>query len=386
MRMLRALAELCLILLFIVITHRGGREASAQSVQAVRGLSQDISEASLQPFIDSLRSRRIILAALVNLPPDRQRQPGIPQLMAAGQIAFRDAERALNSRNDPEAFVAYYRDFVDSWQAVLEHAAAARAQAAGNQQATEAFDSSRELIELERAAQERQQIKSAIPVPAHLVVPEVVFTSMLGAEAQIDQKVIGSATLSTNLVGVAFGEAFQAIGSDALKQYLTDNLTVGVDLPFNGEEVRLGNQLGIGLGTVRLSKGPLWPINGTIWPLLGFRQLPAGDPRIPSAVSSASPDASFSSPMLGFAFFPGGMDKWVDKFCRTGFAWIVSFSVTLPYYHEGSTFDALGDLFTAKVEDFDRAGKLGFGLGISFPLLPIKPRAQTTTGEPAECK
>ncbi len=209
----------------------------------------------------------------------------------------------------------------------------------------------------------------AAPTPL-FKVPDVVF--VIGTTMTIGQgKAVGQAEFSTNLLGAAAGTAFDAMGSDALKEYFQDNLAVGTAFPFGGRH-KLTAALGVGLGGLKLGRF-------AIWPAINIEQVDSGDARVPSAIrAGSSSSANWSSPIISIAVSPWDLSNIAGRVQAGRLTPVFTAAVRLPYYYPNDPFSAVAALFSDKRGDYQKSGKLQFQVGVFFPLQKVKPVAATT--------
>lgn len=203
------------------------------------------------------------------------------------------------------------------------------------------------------------------PVPgSSILVPDIVFS--IGPEINtFSNRSVWSFGISSNLLGAVVGSAFDALGSTALKNYFTDNISIGTAIPF-GQLGNLTSQLGLGLGGINIRKIMLWPV-------LHIEQLNANDVRLPTGLNIINPDAkNWSSPLFSIAILPFSKEKVQDRLQQGKLVPIPVFGLRLPFYYPGSHFSSLGALFTDDRANYERRGGVQFLFGITFPLLKIK--------------
>jgi hypothetical protein len=199
------------------------------------------------------------------------------------------------------------------------------------------------------------------------VVPGVVFTA--DPEYSFGNGTpVTSFGISTNLIGEGAASVFDALGSKALKDYVSSNIAAGTGIPLNGRH-RLSAEIGLGLGGINL-KGI------TLWPVLNVEQVDSADARIPPALLAARPaQGNWSSPgfSVGILFFK---EKLKRRLAAGKLVPIPVLGVRLPYYYPNDPVSALVALFTSKRSDFQKAGNVQFIVGFSIPLLKVSELAQ----------
>lgn len=208
------------------------------------------------------------------------------------------------------------------------------------------------------------------PVPgSSILVPDVVFS--IGPELNTFsgrgiKYGIYSFGISTNLLGAVVGSAFDALGSTALKDYFTENISVGTAIPFS-KSGNLTTQLGLGLGGINLNKI-------TIWPILHIEQVDSDDVRLPVGISKLNSDAkNWSSPLISVAILPFSKSEVQDRLEAGKLVFIPVVGLRLPFYYPGSHFSSLGALFTEDRAKYERSGGTQLIISITIPLLRVKP-------------
>lgn len=324
----------------------------AQGVQAIRGVAVEATVTDRAISRDSqlidLSARNTTYALLMS----DERVKADRQAYSLVQAAKEAAESALASRDDPAGF-----------RAAMNSLARAETRLSRNDAAASAF------AEVSRAAKPIS-VAEAITVPAvHVLVPEVVF--VVGAEAaQLapDEKNswVGIVGVSTNLVGAVIGTGFEALGSGSLKEYVTNNFSVGAAIPTSGPH-KFTSQLGLGLGTLTIGRF-------TLWPAINIEQLDTADARIPHSVFAAdSAEANWSRPGIGLAIPFGSTNAVVERIRSGHVVPIFTIGYTVPYFYPGNSVAALAALFTAKRNEYVKTGRGRFSIGVSIPLLKVKP-------------
>ena len=342
-----------------ILSSFSASQISAQASQALRGLNEPrLLDREVDSLVVIVRAARLEAARMVSEPSLRTAANG-PQAVAALLLLIKDAEAALDARDDVEEFVERYEAF----------------QASAN-------DATDALVTMGAGGENLQEQLTfvATSIPTHLLVSDVVFTPGFGYNINPRVAGTGTVTLSSNLLGAGLGVAFKALGSSSLEQFFMDNLSVGATLPTGDDHFQVSNDLGVGMGQVNLGKRLR---SVSIWPVFGFRQLDSDDPRLPRSVAAGSAATSFSQPYFGIAFFPTGVANATKAIKCGRLTPIVTAGVTFPFYNTGNTFDALADLFTAKVNEFDESGNVGFEFGVALPLLPIKKAMEV---DPKDCQ
>ena len=261
--------------------------------------------------------------------------------------AMRAAEAVLESRNDSKRFNDAIIRFNDVEERLID------AMAVGGRPAV--------MDEAMGRIQAR-----GMPLPqAHTLVPDIVFTTGPEYAFGNGRSILGVG-ISTNLLGEAVGTAFDILGSESLKTYFSQNVSAGTVIPTSGSG-KLSGQLGLGLGGINLSVT-------TIWPVLGMEQIDTADARIPSGLKQLQPGVtSWSSPLLYFAFVPYDIKTFETKLKAGGFVLVPTIGLRLPYYYADNPFSALAAIFTSKRTEFLKSGKTTFVMGLSIPLLKVKP-------------
>jgi hypothetical protein len=339
------LARVARSLICVTVSCLCGRALAAQSVQAIRGLgSSVVVQDSIQRRAELIRSVLVGLASIQSA--EARNAPEIRSLAASVRDA---AGRALDHRSDPRQFALAFDDFLDALAKLRYEVDQGRVQDAGRQTMT--------VTDLVPPDQEA----FVAPVPIQALVPDVVFT--VSAEVLFGRgDVSPSFGLSTNLLGAAAGTAFNAIGSDALKKYFQDYISVATS--FSGGGTKPNADLGLGLGQFHLGTD--------IWPILTLSELDSADNRLPAAIHAKGGSGSWSTPGLALALFIGGVKKTQAAICRGQLAPILTLGVSAPFYYPGDVFSALAALFTSSRGKYERSGGVAFRLGVSFPILPIK--------------
>lgn len=202
----------------------------------------------------------------------------------------------------------------------------------------------------------------AVPSPPPPGVPEVPFN--LGLDGQFgDGVALASGTLTTNLVGVAIGAGFGAIGSEPLRKYFHDHTAVGVALPFDAGSKPTG-QISIGLGGFRIDRF-------TITPALNIEQVEARDDRLPGDLIGIRPDENRWS-SIAFAMTIISREWFKSQLEKGRPALFTTIGVQFPIYYPGDPFQTVGALFSSSRSDFERAGGWRFLVNVSLPLVPLQ--------------
>lgn len=198
-----------------------------------------------------------------------------------------------------------------------------------------------------------------------LLVKEVVFT--LGGEISMGDDVppVQALQLDTNLLGAAAGNLIGGLGSKDLKEFLTNNIGGTVSFP-TANSNKLGGQISVGLGGISFR-------NFTIWPTLGMEQLSGEDDRIPESIREGLTEENSSAPEISIGIIAMTIAEFQKKLKAGGLVPVFSLSVRLPFYYPGDSYSALGALFTNDRSKFDKAGKVQFQFGVSFPIRKVDP-------------
>ncbi len=206
------------------------------------------------------------------------------------------------------------------------------------------------------------QVATLSAPPALANIPEVAFVIGGAMVVAKDRPGIGVVEVSTNLLGAAAGSAFDAIGSNALKEYFQDNLTIGTGFPIGGTH-RLTATLGVGLGTLRIG-------NFGVWPAISVQQFDSSDARVPRALVAANPgQQNWSSPMISLAVAPWGLVRLQERISRGRLQPIFTVGVRIPYYYPDDPFAAVAALFTGQRVAYQKSSSPAFEVGVFFPLL-----------------
>jgi hypothetical protein len=258
-----------------------------------------------------------------------------------------EANRVLAARNDPREFVAALNSFRAAEEGVFRIMdRPSMSELIENREGFRPFD---------------------IPAPAiTTAVPDVVF--VVGGDVTRlrapERGSVFSLGVATNLLGAAVGSAFDALGSSTLKDYFSNNISIGPAVPTSGPH-KISSQLGLGLGEVRI--GPV-----TLWPDINLEQLDTADLRVPPDVISKKPsEQSWSVPSFGLGVPLG--KTFLERVKAGKLVAILTFGYKVPYYFPGDSFTALGALFSTRRNDYVRRGPGTFSVGLSVPLLKVKP-------------
>ncbi len=271
-----------------------------------------------------------------------QRVKGAITLDSATKVLVDAWERfTALSRAATDTGARVYRECADSVAGAAKRALLATGDLRGFQAAWEEFLAAhrayyRRCEDAGNAPPLRQQARAPAPVSpqAFDLVPAVVFTAGWALTDGTDMTTQHSFAVSTNLLGAAVGDLFQAIGAPDMKDYLSKNVAVGTSFPA-GEGGRLSGFVQLGLGEMRL---PL-PILGravALWPALAVEQLDVADRRTPATlVTLDTTRQAWTAPVLslGMTFWSG--QKLRERIERAELTPIVSFGLMLPYYFPG---------------------------------------------------
>jgi hypothetical protein len=318
--------------------------ASSQSVQAITSVRDGVIGAERDSILILAAKRASGYRSIHTLMRDSTGD----QLRLRDMVgdAMRAADAVLESRNDSKEFHNAIVRFNEAERRLTG------AMAAGGRPS---------VVDIQMGPIQAQ----GLPLPqAHTLVPDIVFTT--GPELAFGNNSVLSMGISTNLLGEAAGAAFDILGSESLKNYFSQNVSAGTTIPTAGSG-KLSGQLGLGLGGINLT-------GATIWPVLGMEQIDTADARIPSELKQLKPGiTSWSSPLLYFAFVPYDIKTLESKLKAGGFVLVPMIGLRLPYYYADNPFSALAAILTSKRSEFVKTGKTQFVVGLSIPLLKVKP-------------
>ena len=329
-------------------------QASAQAVQTYRSVGlrtsdlRDSATVYAKQVSEKLVEYALRSAVIEAVPRTASERPVAEGLLRLLGQATDPAKQALSAVSDPELFFRRYT-ILTAFDASMKTQSARDSQ--GND------------VSLNTLAPTRTEVVlSATPV-LHKI-PDVDF--VMGATVTRGEgSTIGSFELSTNLLGATAGAAFEAIGSEPLKEYFLDNITAGTAFPTGGE-ARLSATLGIGLGTLRVGKVG-------IWPALNIEQADSSDVRVPRGIVAANPNESnWSSPLISIAIAPWDLETIRNRLNHNKLAPVFTIGLRLPYYYPNDPFSALAALFSSKRSDYQKAGKVRVQFGVFFPLMRVK--------------
>jgi hypothetical protein len=329
----------------------GAIPSGAQAVQAVKGVGGEVKIATTGVSNDSIliaiASRRAVYQGLGST----AQSVGNAEVVEIARDAEAAASEVLRSRNDADRFTAA----IAAFNTAEARVARLTRRTEGTRTPTSVLGTQFDVLN--------------IPVPAvHTLVPNVVFVlgfdmTKLPSEASDDW--VTSFGVTTNLIGALVGTAFDAAGSNALKDYFTNNISAGPAIPTRGHH-KLTSQLGFGLGGVTIGRF-------TVWPAINIDQRDSADSRVPRKLVSLKPtESSWSSPSVGIAVPLGSADVIVRRIKAGRIVPIFTVGYLLPYYFPGDNFTALGALFTSKRSDYEKSGAGRLSLGISMPLLKVQ--------------
>jgi hypothetical protein len=188
---------------------------------------------------------------------------------------------------------------------------------------------------------------------------DVSFSKKRGPVTTDGRTTTSSFSIATNLLGAAAGSAFDAIGAEGMKTYLTQNIAAGTAIPA-GRRNSLTAFVGLGLG--QYSVGSI-----TLWPVINIEQTDTADTRTPTALRTSKADQqTWSAPTIGLAIvLPEG---WYKKASLGKAGLIPTIGIRIPHYYPGDPFGALGALFSTKRADYVRAGSAVYTVGVALPL------------------
>lgn len=325
--------------LFAALMSFSPEQLHGQAVQVVRGLA-DPRQPEVLHWVDSVSARvQKELGFLVSATTHATSSASRTRSEEAAQVerVINAGVAALAKRSDPKAFVAAVADYQ-------------RAKTAMSDEAASRFEIQRSEFGI--LGVEVPQIFNKIP--------EVVFT--LGTDVTLGSKSTTGVSIGTNMLGAAAGAAFNAIGSETLKNFFTNNISAGTTIPAS-RDTRISAQLGLGLGEIGVP-------HVTLWPVLGLEQVDTADRRFPKELVAMNPDQqAWTTAIVSVAIVP---NAFLTRFGEGKFALIPSVGVRLPHYYPSDPFNALGALFSTKRQSFERAGKSEFLVSLSFPLRRVK--------------
>ncbi len=331
----------------------------AQSVQAIRSIGRAESEVaadSISRLVGELTGQVATLRTLRTRALRDTSSSAAPLAIGLEQLELL-AQQAIERRDDLRAFVRAVTAYRSALKSFVEGIARVPTES-GKPTATATAS-----IQALDIAQQR----STIPPQIHQYVQNVLFAlglGVVGRPAGGERNTIPF-TVSTNLVGQVGGGIVAAVGAGELANYFKDNVVVGV--AFEGRIGKPSGQLTAGLGEVKLGRL-------TFWPVLGFDQADSSDTRVPRSLSTLRPTVgTWSTPMIATAFTWLPLDKIIARIKAEQVTPIFTVGLRFPYYYPGSTTDALGALFSNKLSNYARTGRLQFVLSVDVPLLKVDP-------------
>jgi len=188
---------------------------------------------------------------------------------------------------------------------------------------------------------------------------DISFAKKRGAVTSDGRTTTSSFSIATNLLGAAAGSAFDAIGAEGLKTYLTQNIAAGTAIPA-GKRNSLTAFVGLGLGQYSIG-------SVTLWPVINIEQTDTADTRTPTALRGSKADQkTWSAPTIGVGIvLPEG---WYKRVALGKAGLIPTIGIRIPHYYPGDPFAALGALFSTKRADYVRAGSAVYDIGFALPL------------------
>lgn len=282
------------------------------------------------------------------------------------QVAIRLGNRAIERGPDDAAFIPSALAFKSADERLTDRLRASDRQPG------------RSLLETQASSEVLEVSQASVIVPqSGVLVPGVVFS--IGQEVAFPKGRDPAYPLSitTNLLGATAGSAFDVLGSNALAEYFTNNVSAGTGIPLHGK-TKLSAEVGLGLGSAAIPshdfgkkrniKSPAF----MIWPVLAMEQTDTADTRIPSSVITADPgQAAWTAPTFTIAIVAGTKDGFIKRVGAGETLIIPTLGVRFPYFYPGDPFAALAALFTNKRTKFERAGHPEFTVGIDVPFLRL---------------
>lgn len=211
-------------------------------------------------------------------------------------------------------------------------------------------------------------IRSSTPVPIFHLAKDVSFTTGVNFLFRSAKDVDSQLDLGTSLLGALAGSAFDAIGADPMKKFLTDHLAVTTSVPFHGSE-RIQMTAGVALGQVEFPVPFIKPSTRLIlWPVANFASTDTLDRALPREVYATNKS---SSSWTSFHFDVAiTTRKAVDaiKAGKAGMTPFVTVGIAAPYYYPGGPFEAAAALFGNGRTRYTHASSPRLSLGIAVPL------------------
>jgi hypothetical protein len=342
------------------------RSLNAQAVQAARSVGRAESEAVADAISRAVGELTGQVAALRTL-RTRALQDPAPAVVSVAigleQIELL-AQQAIDRRDDPKAFLRSLIAYQSALASFLS--GSEKVSIEGMEPAITARVTALRTMISESLTPAHQRI-TAIPPAIHQYVPNVLFAIGAGLVDRPDRNERRTVpiTISTNLVGQLGGGIIGALGAGDLANYFKDNVVAGA--AFEGRIGKPSGQLTAGLGEVHVGKL-------TFWPVLGFDQSDSSDSRVPSGLRAVQPKVgTWSTPMIAASLTWLPLDAFIAHVKAEDMTPIVTVGLRFPYYYPGNTTDALGALFTDKLSNYVRNGRLQIVIGVDIPLMKVDP-------------